>query len=72
MVWLTWRQFRWQAAAAAAFLAVVAIVLGVTGSGLVTRYDQIGLPSCHSACTALAGNYINELQGHGIRMVVTY
>lgn len=62
MVWLTWRQFRWQAVAAAALLAVVAIVLGVSGPGLVTRYDQIGLPSCHTACTALAGNYINELE----------
>jgi len=62
MVWLTWRQFRWQAGAAAALLAVVAIVLGVTGPGLVTRYDQIGLPSCHTACTALASQYINELE----------
>jgi ABC-type transport system involved in multi-copper enzyme maturation permease subunit len=62
MVWLTWRQFRWQAIAAAAILAVFAIVLGATGPGLVARYDQIGLPSCHAACTTLAGNYINDLE----------
>jgi hypothetical protein len=62
MVWLTWRQFRWQAVAAAALLAVVAIVLGVTGPRLVTRYDQIGLPGCHTACAALAGKLINELE----------
>jgi ABC-type transport system involved in multi-copper enzyme maturation permease subunit len=62
MIWLTWRQSRAQAIASAAVLAVLAIVLGVTGPGLVSRYDQIGLPSCHSACTALAGKFINELE----------
>jgi len=62
MIWLTWRQFRWQAITSAAVLAVLAIVLGVTGPGLVTRYDQIGLPSCQSTCTALAGKFISELE----------
>jgi hypothetical protein len=62
MIWLTWRQFRWQAITGAALLAVLAIVLGATGPGLVTRYDQIGLPSCHAACTALAGKFISELE----------
>jgi hypothetical protein len=62
MIWLTWRQFRWQAITSAAVLAVLAIVLGVTGPGLVTRYDQIGLPSCHATCSALAGKFINELE----------
>jgi hypothetical protein len=62
MIWLTWRQSRAQAITGAAILAVLAIVLGVTGPGLVTRYDQIGLPTCHSTCTALAGKFINELE----------
>ena len=62
MIWLTWRQFRGQAITSAAVLAVLAIVLGVTGPGLVSRYDQIGLPSCHAACTALASKFINELE----------
>jgi ABC-type transport system involved in multi-copper enzyme maturation permease subunit len=62
MIWLTWRQSRAQAITSAAVLAVVAIVLGVTGPGLVTRYDQIGLPTCHSTCAALAQQFINELQ----------
>jgi ABC-type transport system involved in multi-copper enzyme maturation permease subunit len=62
MIWLTWRQFRAQAITTAAILAALAIVLAVTGPGLVTRYDQIGLPSCHSTCTALAGKFINELE----------
>jgi ABC-type transport system involved in multi-copper enzyme maturation permease subunit len=62
MIWLTWRQFRWQAITGAAILAVLAIGLGVTGAGLATRYNQIGLPSCHTSCTALAGKFINELE----------
>jgi hypothetical protein len=62
MIWLTWRQSRAQAITGAAILAVLAIVLGVTGPGLVTRYDQIGLPTCHSTCAALAGKFINELE----------
>jgi hypothetical protein len=62
MIWLTWRQFRWQAITGAAVLAVLAIVLAATGPGLVTRYDQIGLPTCHSTCTALASRFINELE----------
>jgi hypothetical protein len=62
MIWLTWRQFRGQAIAGAAILAVLAIVLGLTGPHLVSRYDQIGLPSCHSTCTALAGKFISELE----------
>jgi len=62
MIWLTWRQFRWQAMTGAAITTVLAIVLGATGPGLVTRYDQIGLPTCHSTCAALAGKFINELE----------
>ena len=62
MIWLTWRQFRWQAITGAATLAVLLIVLAVTGSGLVSQYNQIGLPSCHASCTALAGKFINELE----------
>jgi ABC-type transport system involved in multi-copper enzyme maturation permease subunit len=61
MIWLTWRQFRPQAITAAAALAVVAITLGVTGPGLISRYDQLGLGSCHSACTTLASDFLNNL-----------
>jgi hypothetical protein len=62
MIWLTWRQFRGQAITAAAALVVVAIALGVTGPGLVTRYDQFGLGTCHgAACTRLASNFLHYL-----------
>jgi ABC-type transport system involved in multi-copper enzyme maturation permease subunit len=62
MIWLTWRQFRWQAITSAAVLAVMAIALGITGHGLVSRYDQIGLRTCQATCTSLASTFINELK----------
>ncbi len=62
MMWLTWRQFRWQAVTAAAVLAVLAIALGATGSGLSTRFDQAGLSACHAACSSLASNFIRRPQ----------
>ena len=62
MIWLTWRQFRGQAITSAAVLAVLAIALGITGHGLVSRYDQIGLRTCQATCTSLAAKFINELK----------
>ncbi len=63
MMWLTWRQFRWQGVTAGAVLAVLAIALGVTGPGLGTRFDQAGLSACHSACSSVAGNFVKDLRG---------
>jgi ABC-type transport system involved in multi-copper enzyme maturation permease subunit len=63
MIWLTWRQFRWQAVTAAAVLAVLAIAVGATGPGLGTRFDQAGLSTCHSQCSSLASNFIDDLRG---------
>jgi hypothetical protein len=41
MIWLAWRQFRLSAAGVAAGLAVVAVVLAVTGPHLVHLYDTM-------------------------------
>ena len=63
MIWLAWRQFRWQAVTAGAALAVIAIAFAATGPGLVSRYDQLGLPTCHAAaCTTLASDFINDIK----------
>jgi ABC-type transport system involved in multi-copper enzyme maturation permease subunit len=62
MIWLSWRQFRAQATTAATALAVLAIALGVSGPGLVSRYDQLGLGTCHAACTSLASKFFDELR----------
>jgi hypothetical protein len=45
MIWLTWRQFRAGAAMMAAALAVLAVVLAVTGPGLSDDYST-GIASC--------------------------
>jgi hypothetical protein len=50
MIWLTWRQFRAQAAMMAAALAVLVIVLAATGPGLADDYSG-GI----AACTARGG-----------------
>jgi ABC-type transport system involved in multi-copper enzyme maturation permease subunit len=62
MIWLTWRQFRSQAIAAAALLAVLAIALAVTGPDLVARFDQAGLATCHATCNSLASNFLRDLR----------
>jgi len=48
MTWLTWRQFRVQAAVAVIFLAVAAVVLGVTGSHLRDLYNSSGVAECNA------------------------
>jgi hypothetical protein len=50
MIWLTWRQFRSQAAVVTGALVVLAIVLVATGPHLVNVYDSY-LASCrHGGC----------------------
>ena len=45
MIWLTWRQFRAQAAMMAAALAALAVILAVTGPGLADDYSS-GIAAC--------------------------
>jgi hypothetical protein len=59
MIWLTWRQFRPQAVAAAIALAVMAIVLAATRPRLVASYSAAGLPACHAHCAAIASIFID-------------
>jgi hypothetical protein len=62
MMWLTWRQFRGQAIAAAAALTTLAVVLAVTGLGLAHLYDGSGLPACHlhADCASLAATFLRQ------------
>jgi hypothetical protein len=57
MIWLTWRQFRAQAAMMAAALAVLAVILAVTGPGLADEYSN-GI----AVCTAQSGDCSDFLQ----------
>jgi ABC-type transport system involved in multi-copper enzyme maturation permease subunit len=52
MIWLTWRQFRVQAAVAVIFLAVAAVVLGITGSDLRDLYDTSAIAACNAHGTS--------------------
>ncbi len=66
MIWLTWRQFRAQAIATAAALAVFGTVLGVTGPRLAHLYDVSGLAACHSGCAALTARFLDTVRADGI------
>ena len=62
MTWLTWRQFRAQAIAAAAFLAVLAALLAVTGPYMAHLYDSSGLQTCTGvSCQPLTLTFSNKL-----------
>jgi hypothetical protein len=65
MTWLTWRQSRAQAIAAAAALAVLAAALVVTGPNLVHLYDTNGIATCslNRTCRTLADNFQAKLAG---------
>jgi hypothetical protein len=64
MIWLTWRQFRAPAIAAAAILTALGIVLALTGPGLADLYDSSGVASCRAPanCSALTVTFLNEMK----------
>jgi hypothetical protein len=64
MIWLTWRQFRAQALAAAAALTGLAIILVITGLRLAHLYAVSGIPACqvHGDCAALVSNFTNTVR----------
>jgi hypothetical protein len=65
MIWLAWRQFRLPAAVTIATLAVIAIVLAITGSNLHHVYDiyKTHLATCRAAggsCDQLTNGFLNH------------
>lgn len=46
MIWLTWRLQRFETALATVALAAGAAVLLLTGSALLSSFDQLGIPAC--------------------------
>jgi hypothetical protein len=67
MIWLTWRQFRAQAIAGAAVLAVLAIALAVTGLHLAHLYAGSGLATCqaHGDCGRLVSAFAGQVKASG-------
>jgi ABC-2 family transporter protein len=62
MIWLTWRQFRASAAMTAAALAVLAVILAVTGPGLADEYSS-GIAACASQgadCSNFLQNFFRD------------
>jgi hypothetical protein len=62
MIWLTWRQFRAQTIVTSALLAVLAVVLAITGLHLAALYDNSGLGACtaHGDCVRLATTFLGQ------------
>jgi hypothetical protein len=71
MMWLTWRQFRTQAIAAATGLVLMAIVLAVSGVRLSDQFNASGIIGCqaHGSCEQLASNFLSTLKGSGYQVV---
>jgi hypothetical protein len=64
MIWLTWRQFRAQAATAAAALAAFAILLAATGPHLASLYAASKIPGCRGlACQPVVNAFFRQLPG---------
>ncbi len=70
MIWLTWRQFRTQAIAAAAALAILALIFGMTGPHLAHLYDVSGLATCHARCSALTAGFLDSVKSDAIYPVL--
>jgi hypothetical protein len=65
MTWLTWRQFRTQAAMMAAALATLAAILAVTGPGLADEYSS-GIAACTNQggdCTDFLQDFFRDHRG---------
>jgi hypothetical protein len=71
MMWLTWRQFRAQAIAGAAALAVLAIVLAITGLRLAHLFDSSGVATCqvHGDCGSLVSAFSRQVQASGYKVL---
>jgi ABC-2 family transporter len=64
MTWLTWRQFRIQAATAITALAAFAILLAVTGPHLASMYGTSGIAACRGqACESIASGFLDRVDG---------
>lgn len=61
MIWLTWRQFRTQAIAVCGALAVLAVVLAITGPNLAHEYAA-GMTTCddHGGCLSFTDQFFTD------------
>jgi hypothetical protein len=71
MIWLTWRQFRAQAVVAAAVLALLAIILAITGPQLVHLYDT-NVATCQSHGDCAAARSLVTSHDHFLQQIIGY
>jgi hypothetical protein len=60
MTWFTWRQFRVPAALTAFLLAVIAILLGITGHNVAQSWSASGAATCHGVCSTAISNFLQD------------
>src|SRR5262245_32321982 len=70
VIWVGWRQQRWETIVAAAILAAIAALLIPTGLSMLSSYNNDGLNNCAGAlqggaCDAAARQFIHEFDGIG-------
>lgn len=63
MIWFTWRQFRTQTWITLGALAVLGVLLAVTGRQIVDAYAAANVAACHGDCDAAIANFLTEVRG---------
>jgi len=68
VIWLTWRQHRFQLLAGAAILVALLAFLAVTGAEMQSSFTGSGLAAClaatASSCSSLAGTWSTQYAGY--------
>lgn len=74
MIWVTWRQHRIEALIAGIVLAIVALILLITGMEMISTYQNTGLASCtlkQPICSEVEGNFFNHFSTIVVFMGIT-
>jgi hypothetical protein len=66
MTWFTWRQFRTQTWITVGALAVIAIVLAISGHNIADLWTSSGAAACHSNCGTAISTFLNQVTGSGL------
>jgi ABC-2 family transporter protein len=61
MTWFTWRQFRTQTWITLGCLAVIAIVLAISGHDLADLWSSSGAAACHSNCGNATQSFLTQV-----------
>jgi ABC-type transport system involved in multi-copper enzyme maturation permease subunit len=64
MTWFTWRQFRTPAWITVGALAVIAVVLGVSGHNVADLWTSSGAAACHSGCASSISSFLDQVTGN--------